>query len=186
MKLFTTLLYSTSLMALAVVNPALAQDQGSVRAIQAQAVKSTVQFETLRAATEALVNPILKCNSLQKFYAPTDPAKDADGCVGSSTTDNIQTGSAASSVPFAHSPAPALFSVTFPTAYTNIPKVQLVSDQTDNYWPCSNSYSTGTANGPKAVVVNVTRTGFTAKADPRHNGCGTNRVNTLTWFALPQ
>lgn len=49
-----------------------------------QAVVSTVNMkvDALAAAVSETIGPIVTCNKARKFYAPADPRKDANGCVG--------------------------------------------------------------------------------------------------------
>jgi hypothetical protein len=57
-----------------------------------QATQATVgainsKVDTSIAALQAQIGGMTYCNSIRKFYAPTDPKKDANGCVGTGDYD---------------------------------------------------------------------------------------------------
>lgn len=60
-----------------------------------QAVVSTVNMkvDALAAAVSETIGPIVTCNKARKFYAPADPRKDANGCVGIQDYDVATTNS---------------------------------------------------------------------------------------------
>jgi hypothetical protein len=66
----------------------LALASGSASALEAATTGSQATQATVGAinskvdTTNNFVNSIMKCNAARKFYAPSDPKKDADGCVG--------------------------------------------------------------------------------------------------------
>lgn len=72
--------------------PALALESSTLGDAQGtQAVVSTVNMkvDALAAAVSETIGPIVTCNKARKFYAPADPRKDANGCVGIQNYDYI-------------------------------------------------------------------------------------------------
>jgi hypothetical protein len=187
-------LCAAAVVAVTVSYGAVAQDQGSVRAIQAQAVKSTVQFETLRAATEALINPILTCNSLQKFYSPTDAAKDADGCVGSTAKPDILIGEASVAdrgIMWRDHDLLGLSgadrtdttkNIIFPKPFSSIPQVHVFIDGFAVRGWCTNSGSGWAA----PYATNITTTGFRVILRGNNGGCGFDKITSIKYVAIPQ
>jgi hypothetical protein len=76
----------TVMSALAVASsPAWALEAATTGGSQAsQAVVGAInsKVDTSIAALQAQITGIVYCNSIRKFYAPSDPKKDANGCVG--------------------------------------------------------------------------------------------------------
>jgi hypothetical protein len=52
------------------------------QATQATVGVLNIKIDSLMAALQAMVNGMSTCNAQRKFYAPSDPKKDASGCVG--------------------------------------------------------------------------------------------------------
>jgi hypothetical protein len=79
---------------------ALAVASGSALALEAATTGSQATQATVGAinskvdVTTNFISSIMKCNAVRKFYAPSDPKKDSDGCVGVGDYDlNMASGS---------------------------------------------------------------------------------------------
>jgi hypothetical protein len=79
---------------------ALALASGSASALEAATTGSQATQATVGAinskvdVTNNFINAMMKCNAARKFYAPSDPKKDSDGCVGVGDYDlNMASGS---------------------------------------------------------------------------------------------
>jgi hypothetical protein len=88
----------TVMSALAVASsPAFALESattGGSQATQATVGAINSKVDTSVAALQAQNNAMMKCMSQRKFYAPSDPKKDSDGCVGVGDYDlNMASGS---------------------------------------------------------------------------------------------
>jgi hypothetical protein len=85
------LLAITLLLALA-SNSALALESATTGSQATQATVGAINSKV--DVTNNFINSMMKCNAARKFYAPSDPKKDADGCVGVGDYDlNMASGS---------------------------------------------------------------------------------------------
>lgn len=82
-----TFLWGISLIALGLLSsfPAFALESsttGDAHGTQSAVGSVNMKVDALAALVSATINPIIACNTVRKFYAPADPRKDANGCVG--------------------------------------------------------------------------------------------------------
>jgi hypothetical protein len=76
----------------ALVNPAHALEAATTGSQATQATVGAINSKV--DVTNNFINAMMKCNAARKFYAPSDPKKDSDGCVGVGDYDlNMASGS---------------------------------------------------------------------------------------------
>lgn len=139
----------------------------------------TTRLDALDTQNKALASTLTKmqaCNSSKKVYAPSDPTKDANGCVSIAPV-TVQTGTVGNGGAW----STQTVHVTFPKAFTTTPKVVLA---VQGYY-YRGSCSVNEVNfAPSAS--NVSTSGFNVTFPAYADGCNRIQLNGVTWTATSQ
>lgn len=145
-------------------------DLGSVRSLSLKLAKITDLYEE----EEVRLSAIKQCNAQLMFYAPSNPESNANGCF-KQPFGEVQIGTVNGLS------RTTTISVTFPEPFDGVPDVFTAVTSYDYSDNCE-----GFKTQRKALVTNVTSTGFDLTVYRRGTCGGSQHTNQVMWVAATQ
>lgn len=133
-----------------------------------------ISMDSKIAALTSMVTSMQTCGDRLMFHKPSDPAADANGCVAAMPTA-VQMGRVYQGGDF----FAKTFTVTFPKAFANTPKVFVNADGQTYNGPCRND-----SFKFMLTATNITTTGFRISAPGGWGGCGGYSYDGANWVAV--